>query len=346
MEVVKIISSNSNEFQKLLFKKLQLQYCDSDFPKIYRNKSYGSLLKYFRKDCYEFSIGDYTICDNFKISFNHNEELLKFGTVFTGTTNFNIENTEVTSFSPSSFLVFEKNLKGVQVWKKDQHFHGAEIIISKKYFDDYINSFFPGCFDFNHFIPNYTYNYLPQSILEILRNLQNLSEENKLTPLYLEAKILECLSILNSELSSAENTFTTQVNYGKIKIGKNRYINLSASDIKAITKAHEILSEEFVYPPSIEELSRRVFINSQKLKAGFLFKYHLTPGQFVLSLKMDKAKNLLFTTELTIEEISKETGYSYSSNFVKAFKKVYKKSPLAFRKNKNINSTEINSSKI
>lgn len=52
-----------------------------------------------------------------------------------------------------------------------------------------------------------------------------------------------------------------------------------------------------------------VFLNEQKLKAGFLAKYHMC-----------------------IDEISKIIGYNYSGNFIKMFKKIHGKTPLAFRK--------------
>ena len=38
--------------------------------------------------------------------------------------------------------------------------------------------------------------------------------------------------------------------------------------------------------------------------------------------------------ETSIEEIAKQIGYNYSGNFVKMFKKVHGKTPLAFRKNR------------
>ena len=39
--------------------------------------------------------------------------------------------------------------------------------------------------------------------------------------------------------------------------------------------------------------------------------------------------------ELSVDEISKMVGYNYSGNFVKMFKKIHGKTPLAFRKGKN-----------
>lgn len=75
-----------------------------------------------------------------------------------------------------------------------------------------------------------------------------------------------------------------------------------------------------------------IFLNEQKLKAGFSAKYHMYISEYTTSLRMAMAENLLSTTELTIDEISKIIGYNYSGNFIKMFKKVHGKTPLAFRK--------------
>ncbi|MGL4850116.1 MAG: helix-turn-helix domain-containing protein, partial [Clostridium sp.] len=87
-------------------------------------------------------------------------------------------------------------------------------------------------------------------------------------------------------------------------------------------------------PPTISTLSNMVFLNEQKLKAGFSKKYHMSISEYSTSLKISLAKNLLVTTELSIDEISKKIGYSYSSNFIKMFKKLCGKTPLTFRKEK------------
>ena len=160
-----------------------------------------------------------------------------------------------------------------------------------------------------------------------------MSEVDKITPIYLESKILECIALLYNEIySSPENVFTNQLNYGEIKIGKDRYITLTAADANAIQKAHDILTKEACNPPTIKSLSKMVFLNEQKLKAGFSAKYHMSISQYTNSIRMTMAENLLSTTELSIDEISKQLGYNYSSNFVKMFKKTHGKTPLAFRK--------------
>lgn len=331
-----MISKTTKDFQATVLNKMTFKPYETKNYTIYKNENnpeLGHFIKYSREEYYDFGIGDYTIPADFSISFDHNEEIMRFGTVYTGETSFEIEDNPVSSFTPSSFFVVEKTIQGKQFWKKGQHFHGAEITIYKKYFDEVIRPNFPNTLDFDNFISNYTYRYLPLEISTIIQRLRSMSEVNELTPIYLESKILESIALLSKELnSSPENVFTNQLNYGKIKIGKDRYITLTASDAHAIQKAHDILTEEACNPPTIKALSKIVFLNEQKLKAGFSAKYHMSISEYTNSIRVTMAENLLSTTELSIDEISKQLGYNYSGNFVKMFKKTHGKTPLAFRK--------------
>ena len=333
-----MISKSTQEFQKIVLNKITFSPYPMENYTIYKNETkpeLGYFIKYSRNGYYDFGIGDYTINEDFSLSFDHQDEIIRFGTVYTGITKFKIENNPVSSFTPSSFFVVEKNLKGRQVWKKGQHFHGAEITIYKRYFDEILKPNFSNIIDFKNFIYNYTYRYLPLEIAAIIQQLRSLDQSNSLTPLYLESKILESIALISKEIhSSPENTFTNQLSYGDILIGKNRKVTLTASDNNAIQKAHEILTKEACNPPTIKSLSKIVFLNEQKLKAGFSAKYHMSISQYTNSIRMTIAENLLSTTDLTIDEISKMVGYNYSGNFINMFKKVHGKTPLAFRKMK------------
>jgi AraC-like DNA-binding protein len=333
-----MIVRSSAEFRNAFLDKLGFTPKEGKNYTLYKNlnnHSLGYLISYTREGYYNLGIADYTIPKDFSISFSNPEFLMRFGIVYIGTTKFKIEDGPVSSFTPSSFFVIEKDLKGTQSWKKGQHFHGIEITIYEKYFNEILKPNFPNIIDLNFFSKNYTYIYLPLEIVEIIHKLQSLTNENALNSLYLESKILECLAILINEVTtSSKNAFTNQINYGNIKIGKNRTITLTSSDITAIQKAHDILSKNYINPPTIEALSKMVFLNEQKLKAGFSKHYHMSIGEYTNSIRMTIAANLLSTTDLSIDEISKKVGYNYSANFSKMFKKTYGKTPLVFRKTK------------
>ena len=331
-------SKTPEEFHNIFLNKISFLPYKSENGIIYRNEKkteLGYLKKYSRNKYYDFRIGDYTIPKDFSINFDHKEELIRFGTVYEGKTLFEIENSSVSSFTPSSFFVVEKNIKGRQVWHKDSHLHGAEITIYKSYFDEVLKPVFPEVLDLEKFTANYTYHYLPLPISSIINKLRSMAEADVLTSLYLESKILECIALIHNEINSeVSNAFTNQIDYGEIKIGKDRKIALTYSDVKALQSAYDILTAEAFNPPTISNLSKRVFLNEQKLKAGFKLKYHMSINEYTTSIRMSAAENLLSTTELSIDEIAKTVGYNHSSNFINMFKKVHKKTPLSFKKQK------------
>ena len=174
-----MIYKTTKEFQEMVLNKMTFNSFPMENYTLYKNADrpdLGHFIKYSREGYYDFGIGDYTIAKDFSLSFDHKEEFIRFGTVYTGETKFKIENNPISSFTPSSFFIVEKGLKGSQVWKKGQHFHGAEITIYKKYFDEIINPNFKNTIDLNNFIYNYTYRYLPLEIASIIQNLRSLAE--------------------------------------------------------------------------------------------------------------------------------------------------------------------------
>lgn len=57
----------------------------------------------------------------------------------------------------------------------------------------------------------------------------------------------------------------------------------------------------------------------------------MTPHQYLLQVRVGKAKLLLLSTERTVGEIGNLTGFSGSSLFIEAFKKQTGQTPLEFR---------------
>lgn len=85
---------------------------------------------------------------------------------------------------------------------------------------------------------------------------------------------------------------------------------------------------------TVELLSKRAFLNMNYYSKLFTANVGLTPQQFVIRTRMEKAKELLRFSELTVGEISATVGFSDSLYFSRAFKKYTGVSPSEFRKSK------------
>ena len=330
-----MIVTSSKAFREEVLRQLHFQPSDRGHCTLFRDLSApenGYFLFYSRPGYYELGIADYTVPKDFQIRFDNPEAMIRFGIVYEGRTKFQLKNQQVSSFTPSSFFVAEKNLKGKQIWHRGQHFHGTEITLHEAYLSQVISESFPEALCMEDFKMNHTYHYLPLPVISVIHQLNSLSASGRLTPLYLESKILECTALLSEEIKKPkDNVFAHQIDYGTIQIGAGRTCRLTASDIQSIQKAHDILTEQAVHPPTIEKLSRMVFLNQQKLKAGFAKQYHMGIGEYTTSLRMAMGASLLSSTDLSVSDIAKKTGYRYSGNFSKMFKKYYGVSPLEYR---------------
>ena len=324
--------TSSEEFRNVILKELKFQPVSSSSHHIsYRNPLGEEYEFYQRPGCYEVGIADYTIPHNFHLYFANPNWMLRFGTVYTGTTRFRLQNQSVSSFSPSSFLVVEDHLKGHQVWKRGQHFHGIEITLYRDYLENIFGAMTQTSFNDALFQLNSTYRYLPLPMIQALQHLQALSDSDQLNAILLESQLLECVGCLYNELCIKKGeSFSNQLSYDEIPVG-NRTLRFNASDMQGVHKAHAILAEHLTDPPTIYSLSKMVLLNPQKLKAGFHYHYHMTIGEYVTSLRMSAAATLLCTTNLPIREIAGEVGYAYAANFTHMFKQFYGLTPLTYR---------------
>jgi AraC-like DNA-binding protein len=64
----------------------------------------------------------------------------------------------------------------------------------------------------------------------------------------------------------------------------------------------------------------------------FLNYVGITPYQYILEKKVEKAKLLIIQTDYPINQISYELGFKSYTNFVSAFKKIANSSPSQFKK--------------
>jgi len=106
---------------------------------------------------------------------------------------------------------------------------------------------------------------------------------------------------------------------------------LTPKDGEKLRDARARLEKNFLEPPTIAELARSVDMNEAKLMRAFKQTFGSTIFDFTQRLRMERAKKLLETTELSVTEIAFEVGYEYSSNFTTAFKRHFGITPKAAR---------------
>lgn len=82
------------------------------------------------------------------------------------------------------------------------------------------------------------------------------------------------------------------------------------------------LDESFAEKVTLDQLSQRYFINKYYLTRVFKEQFGVSIGEYLLSVRITAAKNLLRFTDKTAEEIGQECGIGDVYYFSRVFKKV------------------------
>ncbi|QDY82585.1 AraC family transcriptional regulator [Paenibacillus polymyxa] len=98
-----------------------------------------------------------------------------------------------------------------------------------------------------------------------------------------------------------------------------------------IRKAVEFIRMNYNQRVAISEVAHMVGIDRVYLSILFKEILNVSPQQYLLNLRMDKAGDLLGNSQLSIAEVSYSVGYSDPLLFSKMFKKVKGLSPSHFR---------------
>jgi AraC-like DNA-binding protein len=83
---------------------------------------------------------------------------------------------------------------------------------------------------------------------------------------------------------------------------------------------------------SIVELARLTGRSLSTFKRDFETQFNDTPANFIKEKKLEKALELIQSTELSVSEICYEVGFQDTSHFTKTFKQKYNQSPSEYRK--------------
>ncbi|WP_238393438.1 helix-turn-helix transcriptional regulator [Myxacorys almedinensis] len=84
-------------------------------------------------------------------------------------------------------------------------------------------------------------------------------------------------------------------------------------------------------PPSLLALARQVGLNDCKLKQGFQQVFHTTAFGYLRHYRMERARQLLMDSEVSIEQVAKMVGYSDRSRFAAAFRKEFGVNPKTYQ---------------
>lgn len=98
-----------------------------------------------------------------------------------------------------------------------------------------------------------------------------------------------------------------------------------------LRKVIDYLNRNFMQTVSFQQICADNCINPSYLSQLFRKELGMTFTSYIRTLRLAYAKELLATTNLRIQEIAEKTGYEYSFNFTKLFKKEVGVTPKQYR---------------
>lgn len=110
--------------------------------------------------------------------------------------------------------------------------------------------------------------------------------------------------------------------------GRNRdrkYIN------EVVEQAETIMRENTHKQLDMEKVAENLYVGYSWFRKAFKAKTGLSPNQYHMQCRIDKAKDFLENTEMPVKRIAEELGFESQHNFSALFKKKCGKSPNHFR---------------
>lgn len=98
------------------------------------------------------------------------------------------------------------------------------------------------------------------------------------------------------------------------------------------SKSIEYMTSHFDQEIKVSELAAIEHYSENYYRAWFKNQTGLTPKEYIVKLRMEKAKILLVTTRYSVSKIASQVGYNQNSSFTRVFKEATGLGPLEYRK--------------
>lgn len=157
------------------------------------------------------------------------------------------------------------------------------------------------------------------ALLPVLKDIVRIERRDSLDWLLAVAKAHE---LLYASLRNARTPVADQASAAR----------LSARDRRLLALARDVLAAEFVAPPCLAALARRVGMSASRLSSGFGAEFGETMSEFVRRRRFELARELLASSDLQVREVARRVGYQHHSTFTAAFTRHFGVAPKRLRR--------------
>ncbi|WP_374275813.1 helix-turn-helix domain-containing protein [Brevundimonas sp.] len=106
---------------------------------------------------------------------------------------------------------------------------------------------------------------------------------------------------------------------------------LSEADSLRLVQARALIDEHCRQKLSLDAIARSCGLNREKLTRGFREMFDCTVAEAIAQRRLERASQMLLTTDLPVSSIGYESGYLNNASFARAFGRRYGQSPSDYR---------------
>lgn len=264
---------------------------------------------------------------------NVGDDLVKFHFRYSGASEIGEEGGEMEAVDPMTFgvLIQPSGLKKVEHFTAEQHEQSVTLLCQPAFLEEIISgtslSLPSQLKQFLYGKSNDMFHCAVRMRPEMATAVKTLFEMDytgKLRQLQIEAKALDLICHTLDQLSDM---------WGQ---PDSNNAPLRTRDLKRIADVCEILDGNLSDAPTIPDLAKTLCWNETQLMRSFRQAVGMTVHNYLLRARMERAYELLSTTEMTVTQVALEVGYEYSSNFTTAFRRFFKLTPKQVRNKQGI----------
>jgi AraC-like DNA-binding protein len=98
-----------------------------------------------------------------------------------------------------------------------------------------------------------------------------------------------------------------------------------------LRRAKDLIDRHYAEPLTVSELAREAFASEAHFSRSFKRAFGETPARYLVQRRLERAKELLRGTTLTVTEVCFEAGFQSLGSFSSAFHRDVGESPSAYR---------------
>lgn len=163
-------------------------------------------------------------------------------------------------------------------------------------------------------------NDIRYTVLNLKRNLEQGLLDDPLLNQYLFHCLLNYYQIFRKEVLE--------------KTGQLSFSNPATRSmiIKRLVVAKDYIQSNYDKKIRLKDIAREACLSVNHLLRTFQQVYQKSPHQYLLHVRLERARYLLLNTDIPVAEIAGRVGFDCPSSFIRHFKGVYNNTPAKYRK--------------